>query len=56
MVHDGKPEGSHHQSVQAINKAITGIRNKLGFMQCQNSMAGLAACTWCNAGHFNHVM
>ena len=54
--HGGKPEG-RHQLVQAINEATVGIRNKLGRMQWQPSMAqGLAACIQCDGGDLGHVL
>jgi hypothetical protein len=56
VYHSGKPE-AWHQLVEAIDEAATGIRNKLGCMQQQGSMAqGLATCMQFNGRHFEHVI
>jgi hypothetical protein len=56
MYHGGKPD-ARHQLVEAINEAIVGIRNELGCMQWQHSMAQRpAACMQPNGGYFEHVL
>jgi hypothetical protein len=54
--HGGEPE-ARHQLVEAIVEAPSGIRDKLGRMPWQDSMAQrLAACMHSNGGHFEHAL
>jgi hypothetical protein len=49
--HGGKPE-ANHQLLEAIDEADIGIRNELGCIQWQHSMAQLAVCMHANGGNF----
>jgi hypothetical protein len=43
--------------VQILHEADVAIRNDVGRIQWQHEMAERpAACTQCNAGHFDHVL
>jgi hypothetical protein len=56
VYHGGKPE-ARHQLVLAIHGAAFGVRNELGRMQLQCSIAKrLAACMQHNYGHFGLVL
>jgi hypothetical protein len=50
VYHGGKPE-TGHQLVEALDKDIIGLRNKMGQMQWQHTMTQLAECMQSNGGH-----
>jgi hypothetical protein len=52
----GKLEARHHL-VEPMDEATIGVKNKLGCMQRQYSMAQqLAACMQSNGGHLKNVL
>jgi hypothetical protein len=56
VYHSGKPVAGH-KLVEATGEAAIGVRNELGRMQWQHSVAQrLAACMQSDGGHFEHAL
>jgi hypothetical protein len=57
VCHGSKPEAGRYQLIEAIDENAIGIRNELGRIQWQSSLAQrLAACMHPESGPFEHVL